>query len=75
MSLIMDIYGLSAKLLVLFLHHKSLREEFLCSKRGQVDKWTYLTGEAPPCGVSVGALGSLLGTRVLLVPRSGDVGM
>lgn len=40
-----------------------------------MDKQTYLTSAGPLCGVSVGALGILLGTGVLLVPLAGEVGM
>lgn len=40
-----------------------------------MDKQTYLTSKGPLSGVSVGALGILLGTEVLLVPLSGEVGM
>lgn len=40
----------------------------------KIYKQTYLTSEGPLWGVSVGAVGILLGTGVLLVSMAGEVG-
>lgn len=51
-----------------------MTEDIMLPNCSKTLKETYLTSAGPRCGMSVGDLGILLGTGVLLVSRAGTVG-